>query len=119
MAHLAPVTGLALVLEHGHLLGAPLIDHFGHDACAGDRGRADIEGITIADQQDLIQLDAIPCLAGDALDVKLLPLANAVLFAPGANDCVHLSSIPLQADREGPAMGLLWRVPTGSWVALA
>src|SRR5436190_135359 len=76
-------------LEDLHLVAAAVADDGGLDERAGDEGRADLDAVTRAHQQHLIERDVGADFGGERLDAELGPGFDAILLAAGLDHCVH------------------------------
>src|SRR3954465_7081770 len=78
-----PVTGLAavalpaLVLEDDDLLAQAVLDDLGLDGHAADRGTADGDVPSVVSHEERSERELRPGGAGELLDTKGLPLADA------------------------------------------
>src|SRR6202042_1864163 len=95
----------AALLERNHFGAALVLQHFGRNRGARNRGRTEHRRIA-ADQQNFAKLHDRPDIAGDLAYLEHIIRNDAVLPAAGFDDCEHRfipsCSIPA-SDRSGPA----------------
>src|SRR6266478_3970146 len=97
-----PMAALNLVLiglfelEHGELLGAPLLDDFTGHGCFAGIGPQQILLVVRMDGQDGAKIDLFPYFAIDPLDADSVARRDTILLSPSLNDGVHLSSMRLR-----------------------
>src|SRR5258707_5345123 len=90
MAVLAAVVVPAALLEDQNLVAELVLDHLGGDRRARNHGGADGRGGAFAThQQHLVEGDGGAGFRGHGLDDDDVVLGNSVLFAAGADHCVH------------------------------
>src|SRR6266702_3437107 len=85
-----PALNLVLIglfeLEHGELLGAPLLDDFtGHGCFAGIGPQQNLLVVRM-DGQDGAKIDLFPYFANDPLDADGVARRDAILLSPSLND---------------------------------
>src|SRR6266568_4785000 len=97
-----PMAALNLVLigpfelEHGELLGAPLLDDFAGHGCFAGIGPQQNLLVVRMDGQDGAKIDLFSHFAIDPLDADGVARRDAILLSPSLNDGVHLSSKSLR-----------------------
>ena len=89
MALLDAAPGLRPVLEGDHLVEPIAADDLRLDGGIGDDGSADRGVVTVGDEQDAIERDAVARRAFEELDLELGPDLDAILLSAGLDDCVH------------------------------
>src|SRR5258707_9578872 len=81
-------------LEDVHFLAAAVRDYRRLDGRAGDEGRADLDRVALADQQQLIEGHRRADVRRQRFDAQLGAGLNAVLLPAGLDDCVHWIYLP-------------------------
>src|SRR5690606_13312426 len=87
-----PIVGTALELHDLDLLRPALTDHLRLDLAAGHERRADAHVLPLADEQDLVEIDGIADLGGQALNAQLVALTYAVLLTARTKNRIHWES---------------------------
>ena len=88
----ADVDGAGGVSRHVfdlNLLAFTLAHDFGAHGGVGNQGLADLNGVAVRHQQDLVQDHFVAALARKALHPEHVPGGDAVLFPAGFNNGVH------------------------------
>jgi hypothetical protein len=85
----APIVLAAAEFDDRDLVLAPLRDDLGVDLAAFDERRAELDLLSLADEQDLIECDGVADGGVEALYANALALAGAVLLTAGAKYGIH------------------------------
>ena len=89
MALLATVVLLGLVLKDGDLFAAAMSNNLALDLCTFDGGLADLY-IAILLNEEHVETDGRVLRGVELFDIDDVTLRNAVLFATGSNNRVHV-----------------------------
>src|SRR6185369_13081013 len=76
-------------LENVHFVAAALREHGGVDGGAVDKGRADLDGVALAEREDLRELHGRTDFGLEKLDLQFFAGTDPVLLAAGLDYCVH------------------------------